>query len=172
MHEISIQKPPVTDALRISLLFKQVYLQTYAKEGISHEFANFISRKFSPEAVADNIEKASQSLLIAYFKDNPIGVVQVIHDSTCRIDKVQMPELDKLYVLERFHGKAIGHLLLKEIEKIVVRKGYTQMCLEVYSKNPRAIAFYESKGYQNRGIVDFVMETNTYENFVMTKKLV
>ncbi len=172
MHEISFRKPPTEDALRISLLFKQVYLQTYAKEGISHEFANFISKKFSPEAVAQNIERSDQSLLIAYFKDNPVGIAQVIHKSRCPIGNVEMPELDKLYVLERFHGKSIGHVLLKEIEKLVVRSGYKEICLEVYSKNPRAIAFYESKGYSTIGTVDFVMETNTYENFVMTKKLV
>ncbi len=110
MYEILYRIPPVDDAIGISLLFKQVYLQTYAKEGISHEFTNFVSQKFSPKVVALNIERKDQSLLIAYFTDNPIGIAQVIHKSNCRVRNIEMPELDKLYVLEQFHGRSVGHI--------------------------------------------------------------
>lgn len=37
--------------------------------------------------------------------------------------------------------------------------------------NPKAIDFYKRQGYGILGEVDFPMETNTYVNLVMNKKL-
>ena len=79
--------------------------------------------------------------------------------------------MGKLYVLERFSGKGIGHGLLHAVENEVLKNGRDELTFIVYVKNTRAIAFYERQGYHTIGMVDFKMEHNTYKNFVMTKTL-
>ncbi|GAA4274910.1 GNAT family N-acetyltransferase [Aquimarina gracilis] len=171
MNEISFGKAKLSDSLRISVLLKTVYIQTYAVDGVTFEFSNFITKRFSPELIEKTIKENPSRLIIAYQNGNPIGVAEIIYDSNCPIRKISVPELSKLYVLERFYGKGIGYGLMNEAEKEVRENGFTEFNLEVYINNKRAIAFYERQGYKSIGNVDFPMESNTYENLVMNKEL-
>lgn len=169
MEDISFENAKLTDALRISILLKTVYIQTYAVDGITFEFSNFITKRFAPEHIEAIITKNPDQLIIAYYKGNPIGVAETVFESICPIRKKTIPELSKLYVLERFYGKGIGYGLLAKAEKKLLQKGYSEFNLEVYIPNERAISFYKRQGYKIIGEVDFPMEFNTYENFVMNK---
>ncbi len=171
MTKILYGKAKLSDALRISVLLKTVYIQAYAVDGITFEFANFITKRFSTALIENTIKKNPNQLIVAYQNGNPIGVAEIIYNSTCPIRKISVPELSKLYVLERFYGKGIGFGLMKEAEKEVVKSGFKEFNLEVYIKNTRAINFYKRQGYTSIGNVDFPMEANTYENLVMNKVL-
>jgi ribosomal protein S18 acetylase RimI-like enzyme len=171
MINVEFEKAISTDALRISVLLKTVYIQTYALDGITFEFANFIAKRFSTAYIENIICQDQDRLLIAYNNSNPIGVAELIYDSHCPIRKIQIPELSKLYVLERFYGKGIGSGLLQKTELILTGKGYKELSLEVWLENNRAIAFYKKHGFEIIGETDFPMETNTYRNYVMAKKL-
>jgi len=171
MNEISFGKAKLSDSLRISVLLKTVYIQTYAVDGITFEFSNFITNRFSTENIENIIKENPSRLIVAYQNGNPIGVAEIIYDSTCPIRKTHVPELSKLYVLERFYGKGIGYKLINEAEKEVRQNGFAEFNLEVYINNDRAITFYERQGYVSIGNVDFPMESNTYENLVMNKVL-
>jgi len=171
MNTISFGKARIKDAIRISILLKTVYIETYATEGITFEFANFIDKKFSKERIENVISGNPDQLLIAYFDNNPIGVAEILFESNCPIRKVPIPELSKLYVLKRFNGKRVGFGLINESENLIKEKGFKEFNLEVFIGNARAIAFYERQGYQKIGRVDFPMESNTYENWVMNKKI-
>ena len=171
MNGVSFEKAKVSDALRIAILLKTVYIQTYGVEGISFEFANFITKKFDPEVIAQTIKESPNQFVVAAMNGNPVGVAETIFNGLCPIRNKPVAELSKLYVLERFYGQGIGYKLLKEAESIVRNQGGKDLNLEVYIKNPRAIAFYERQGYKVIGRVDFPMETNTYENLVLHKVL-
>ena len=108
MNEISFGKAKLSESLRISVLLKTVYIQRYAVDGVTFEFANFITNRFSTENIENIIKENPSRLIIAYQNGNPIGVAEIIYNSTCPIRKISVPELSKLYVLERFYGKGIG----------------------------------------------------------------
>lgn len=169
--EISFGKAKLADAMRISVLMKTVYIQTYADEGITFEFTNFINKRFSSGHIESIINENPSRLIIAYYNNNPIGVVEIIYDSICPVKKIKVPELSKLYVLERFYGRGVGYGLIKTVEKEVMKNGFDQLNLEVDIQNVRAVAFYERQGYISIGDTDLVMEFNTYKNLVMNKKL-
>ena len=171
MTDISIDKANRSDALRLSILLKTVYISTYGLEGVTTEFADFISSRFSVEAIEKCIEENPSRLLVASFKGNPVGVSELIFDSSCPIRKTRLPELSKLYVLDGFAGKGIGYLLINAVENVVAKTGAEELVLEVWKNNPKAIDFYKRQGYGILGEVDFPMETNTYVNLVMNKHL-
>lgn len=171
MNHISYGKAKIEDAIRISFLFQQVYIHTYGTEGITFEYVNFINERFSISYIENTIKEEPDQFIVAYFKGNPVGVAEILYDAICPIRKIQTPELSKLYVLDYFNGKGIGHHLLELAEKKVLEKGYEQFWLEVYLENPKAIAFYERQNYSTIGFTDFPMEVNTYKNKVMNKEL-
>ncbi|NAY92009.1 GNAT family N-acetyltransferase [Muricauda sp. JGD-17] len=169
MDNLSLDKARLSDSLRISILLKTVYIQAYAIEGITFEFANFIEEKFSKEKIEEKIKENPDNLLVCHCNGNPIGIAEIIYNSECPIRKIATPELGKLYVLERFHRTGVAGHLMQKVEEITRLKGYKELNLEVWENNLKAIKFYEKHGYKLLGKVDFPMETNTYVNLVMNK---
>ncbi len=170
-QEITFRKANETDVIKLSILFKQVYIQTYGIEGVSDEFANFIVKQFSPERLHNSIVNNPDNFILAVYKNNLVGVVEIEFDKKCPINNIVAPELNKLYILERFCGQGIGNHLLAEAEKVVKLKGNKEMWLWVLVSNQRAISFYERQNYKWIGNALFHMEKNSYENKVMLKQL-
>jgi GNAT superfamily N-acetyltransferase len=168
--DIIYRKAEYGDALKLSILYQQVYIQTYGTEGVSDEFANFISRQFAVERLEHLILNQSENIIVAVYKNNLLGVAEIEFNKECPTNNIVAPELNKLYILERFCGMGIGHKLLSEAEKIVMSKGIKEMWLWVLESNDRAITFYEKQGYQCIGNASFQMEVNKYENKVLLKQ--
>lgn len=162
----------VRDSRKLSILFKQVYIQTYGTEGVSDEFANFIILQFSVERIERILLENPDSLMVAVYKNNLVGVAEVAFSKQCPIDPIIGAELNKLYILEWFCGSGIGQRLLELAEEVAVKRGEEQMWLWVLASNTRAINFYEKHQYKWIGNASFQMETNKYENKVMLKDLV
>lgn len=159
------------DVNKLSILFKQVYIQTYGIEGVSDEFANFIIKQFSPERLHHLIINNPDKFLVAVYKDNLVGVAEIEFDKKCPINNIVATELNKLYILEWFCGQGIGYNLLTMAENVVKLKGKKEMWLWVLVTNHRAISFYERQNYKWIGNAPFHMEKNTYDNKVMLKQL-
>jgi ribosomal protein S18 acetylase RimI-like enzyme len=159
------------DCLKLSILYKQVYIQTYGTEGVSDEFAHFISQQFAVERLEQTIKALPGNIIVALYKNNLVGVVEIELEKKCPVGTIIAPELNKLYILEWFCGIGIGNSLLQEAEKFVLSKGINEMWLWVLETNARAISFYERQGYNTIGNASFQMEVNKYENKVMLKKL-
>jgi GNAT superfamily N-acetyltransferase len=170
-NEFTYRKAEIADALRLSVLYKQVYIQTYGTDGVSTEFANFITKQFSVERIENTLSTEPDSLFVAEYKGNLVGVAEIEFDKKCPLNNIVAPELNKLYILEWFTGKGVGYGLLGKVEQLLAAKGVSEIWLWVYILNPRAIAFYERQGYQHIGNAFFQMEFNKYENKVMVKKL-
>lgn len=170
-NEIIYRKAIINDVKKLSILYKQVYIKTYGIEGVSDEFANFITQQFSTERLGNLIEKNENSIIVAEYKNNLVGVAEIEFEKKCPVNNIIGPELNKLYILDWFCGKGIGKNLLHESEKVVLSKGTNQMWLWVLESNQRAINFYKKQHYITIGNAPFKMEQNTYQNFVMHKIL-
>ncbi len=170
-EQIIYRKANSTDVIKLSILFKQVYIQTYGTEGVSDEFANFIFKQFSVERLSSLISTNPDAILVAAYNNNLVGAVEIDYSSICPINNIVAPELNKLYILEWFCGKGIGYHLLKEVENLVKSKGINEMWLWVLDSNERAISFYERQNYKWIGDASFQMEVNKYENKLMHKHL-
>lgn len=161
----------VSDVLKLSILYQQVYIQTYGVEGVSDEFANFISRQFSVARIESAIKENPDSIIVAEYNGNLVGVAEIAFGKISPVGNITAPELSKLYILEWFCGNGIGQKLLQETEKTMALRGIPEVWLWVLSSNDRAINFYLRSGYQKIGNAPFKMEVNTYDNWVMMKAL-
>ncbi|MBK6819108.1 MAG: hypothetical protein IPG85_05695 [Bacteroidetes bacterium] len=73
--EIIYRKAP--QMLLSFLTFKTVYIQTYGINGVSDEFANFITKQFSVERLRSLIEMNPDTIIVADYIGNLVGVVEI-----------------------------------------------------------------------------------------------
>lgn len=68
--------------------------------------------------------------------------------ATADSDKANAFELWRIYIAVEAQGKGIGGQLLTFAEQKAKASGYTEILIWAFSKNTRAIRFYQKYGYQ------------------------
>jgi ribosomal protein S18 acetylase RimI-like enzyme len=170
-ENITYRNARLNDAVKLSVLYKQVYIQTYGINGVSDEFANFITKQFSIERIENTIAKDPNAIVVAEYQGNLVGVAEIERTKKSPVGNIIAPELNKLYILEWFCGKGVGQKLLAFVEDYLAEKGENEIWLWVLESNNRAVNFYEKHQYQYLGNATFQMEKNLYDNKVLLKKL-
>lgn len=80
--------------------------------------------------------------LLARVDGKPIGCAAL-----CPLDEVTA-ELRRMYVLPPFRRQGVARVLIQEIEQAAIKFKYTTIRLETGNRQPKAIALYQSCGYQ------------------------
>jgi ribosomal protein S18 acetylase RimI-like enzyme len=167
---IRIRQAEESDSLNLCMLKIQVWLHTYATEGIRSEFSEYLSEEFTREKMRKMLMDKDKITLVAEQEGHLLACVELdwkSYNSNC---DGNAPELTVLYVSEHFHGQGVGFQLLSEMERLVREAGCAGLWLTVFHENVRAIAFYERQDYKCVGKTYFSMGENQYENWIMYKE--
>ncbi|MCX7772209.1 MAG: GNAT family N-acetyltransferase [Clostridia bacterium] len=79
-------------------------------------------------------------------------------------------ELKRIFVSEDCRGKGFAQLVIKELEELARKKGYTRAILETGFGQPEAIYLYRKMGYQ--AIENFEPYVGNKDSLCMGKALV
>ncbi|HKV08930.1 MAG TPA: GNAT family N-acetyltransferase [Thermoanaerobaculia bacterium] len=161
-----------SDALSIGALATQVFLDTYATEGIRPSVAREVQEYFSPAAISALLSSSNTRFILAERAGHLIGFAQLtlgaVHELV--LDRPAV-ELHRLYVQARSAGSGVGTALLREAEAMAAREGAVELWLIVWAENVKALAFYERRGYQELGTDSYVFENEQYETRIFGKTL-
>ena len=80
-------------------------------------------------------------------------------------------EVKRIYLLQQFHGKGIGKQLMMEAEQHARGAAAARLLLGVYSRNDRAVAFYERFGFRRIGTRRFRVGEHDYDDLVLSMDL-
>ncbi len=170
--DILIRPAIPADAACLGVLATQVFLDTYATEGIRPAIAAEVQRSFSTAAMLALIEHAAIVLQVAERQGHLIGFAQLtLGTQHAAAPSARPAELDRLYVQEPFTGQGLGRALLKDCEAQAVARGATSLWLTPWVGNARALAFYAALGYADAGQTWFEMDDMRIENRVLSKPL-
>jgi diamine N-acetyltransferase len=151
----------------LSALAIQVWLHTYATQGVSSVIATYVLSEYSPARFAALLAESSSALFVAEHDRNLLGYAVVKASADCSIPSASGAELATLYVQEPFLGKGVGALLLERVESWAMERMRAPIWLKTNSQNRRAISFYEKHGYTKVGITFFELGNEKYENVVL-----
>lgn len=161
------------DALCIGVLATQVFLDTYAPEGIRPTLAREVLEHFSTDAIATLLDNPATTCIVAEAAGHLRGFVQLTRGAThVLLRPGSAVELDRLYVLARFGGQGIGTLLLRHAEVLAARQGAATLWLTAWVGNHHALAFYARRGYDDEGATMYRFQDEQYENRVLARALV
>jgi len=171
MNKVIIRKAGLDDATNIAVLKQQVWISTYAVEGIRQEFSGYVLAEFTVDKVREVLLKTDLQILVAMQENHLIGCVEVSLTPTRPTATIDAcPEMTVLYVLDRFGGMGIGRQLLTEALQELSGHGYNRLWLTVYHENERAINFYKKNRFMPVGEKSFEMNGNKYKNWIMLRE--
>jgi diamine N-acetyltransferase len=163
----TIRQAIPADAECLAVLATQVWLHTYATDGISTVIARYVLAELSTAQFAAILTQAHSTVLIAEVDGHTVGYALVNAGVACPSGGPNL-EVTSLYVQEHFAGQGIGSALLQGCRQIAeLRTGSADYWLTVNAKNLPAIAFYGRHGLVKTGTAYFELGGEKHENHVM-----
>ncbi len=164
-----LRKATVADAQNLAALAIQVWLHTYATDGIRSTISNYVLSAFTAETFLQQInnDPASQ-LYVAEVNAHLVAYAVVKFDAACPTDNTGNVELATLYVQEHFARAGLGSKLLALGLGVSRERGAgSRLWLTVNAKNTRALAFYRQHGFVRAGTTQFSFGGESHLNHVL-----
>ena len=156
-----------TDAASIAALGMQVWLHTYATDGISPVIAEYVLEEFTAAKLGRLLEDPGATIHVAEIDGHLVGYVVVHHGVECA-EAGSTTEVATLYVQEHFIRRGIGRALLHAAQaEARLRTGSRRVWLTVNIHNANAIGFYDSEGFIRVGTAYFELGGERYENHLL-----
>jgi diamine N-acetyltransferase len=160
------------DALCLGVLSTQVFLDTYATQGIRRAVASEVLALHSVAVYEALLADADVTILVAECAGHLIGFSQVRDGAgDPQVPAAAASELRRLYVQEPFTGRGIGRDLLRQAEKAAAARGAEMLWLTAWEGNERALQFYPRCGYEDLGATVYTIEGEDYPNRVFGKRV-
>lgn len=169
---MEIRRAVAGDALCISGLGMQVFLDTYATFGIRDALVREVLHTFGLAAVQEWFARTGTLVLVAETAGHMVGFAHL--DLGARheyLGEEPATELRRLYVQERFTGQGVGKALLERAEAEAATSGSRVLWLTAWTGNERALAFYPRVGYEAAGATQYTFEGESFDNRLFTKRL-
>lgn len=160
------------DALCIGVLATQVFLDTYATDGVRPVLAREALAHFSTAETAALLARPDTRFIVAERQGHLLGFVQItLGARQAEVAGEVTAEVVRLYVQPRFQGQRLGTRLLQQAQALAAAHGATQLWLTAWVGNPRAIGFYAASGWRDVGSTDYVFEGEAFLNRIFVLDL-
>ena len=165
------------DALVLGALAAQVFLDTYATDGIRPALVREVQQAFGPEAIGALLARPAGGLLVAERQGHLLGFVQfmpgarhhVVDDGADGPAGPATAEIERLYVLRHFQGQGLGKALMAAAAAQARDAGCTRLWLTAWVGNAHARAWYRRQGWRDIGATPHCFEGESFENRVLVK---
>jgi ribosomal protein S18 acetylase RimI-like enzyme len=148
MNTIEIRKATVSDLETIQKISIQTFTETFAAVNTPENITDYIKDSLNTEQLSAELNNANSQFYIAYSDIEVVGYLKInFGDAQTESFKENTLEVQRIYVLQNFHGKNIGQLLLDEVKKIAQITNVDSVWLGVWEENHRALQFYTKNGF-------------------------
>jgi ribosomal protein S18 acetylase RimI-like enzyme len=150
----------------------QVFLDTYAPEGVRPDLAREALEVCSPSAFAKRLAAAGRIFTLAVQGEHLVGFAELSVQLTQPPGLEQTgAELIRLYIQPAAQRRGVGAQLLRRSEAQAAAAGAQWLWLTAWVGNRRALDFYQAQGFEDAGATEYVFEDRSYENRVLVKPL-
>ncbi|SDH21210.1 Ribosomal protein S18 acetylase RimI [Flavobacterium omnivorum] len=148
MNSIEIQKATLNDLEILQKISIQTFTETFAAINTPDNIANYINDSFNTKQLTTELSNRNSMFYLAYSNAVAVGYLKInFGDAQTETHDQNALEVHRIYVLQTFHGKNIGQLLLNEAKKLAENNGIASIWLGVWEENYRALQFYAKNGF-------------------------
>lgn len=168
MHNITIKKADITDLEQLQQIGRKTFFETFAEHNTEANMQQYLDESFSVIQLEKELSNPDSMFYFALLGEDVIGYLK-INNGTAQTEK-QSPdalEIERIYVLQAFHGQKIGQLLYEKAISIARQLNASYVWLGVWEKNVRALRFYRKNGFVEFDTHIFHLGSDVQTDFMM-----
>lgn len=148
MTTIEIVKVKPNEILILQKIGRQTFQETFSDFNSEENMKNYLEEGFSVEKLTLELCSKDSEFYFATHDNEIIGYLKVnFGDAQTELKDNKALEIERIYVLNAFHGKRVGQLLYDKAITIAKEKGVEYVWLGVWENNVRAMRFYTKNGF-------------------------
>lgn len=148
MNTVRIKKVTLNDLHLLQKIGSQTFYETFAAENSEENMSKYLEESFSPEKLIGELNQEGSEFYFATLDQRIIGYLKLNSgQSQTELQDKKALEIERIYVLKEFHGKAIGQILFEKAMEIAQQIKVDYVWLGVWEENKRAIRFYKKNGF-------------------------
>ena len=145
---ISIQPATLGDTELLSRIGGQTIFESHGRSAPHPVMQAYVADKFSPAAIEAELRDERNVFHLIRYNGAVAGYSKIIYKVPIEpVQEQNITKLERLYLLEKFYDKKLGHRLLQFNIDLTKLAGQTGMWLYVWKGNERALTFYERAGF-------------------------
>lgn len=148
MTAIKINKVTLADIVQLQEIGRQTFAETFSSTNTEENMKAYLEDGFSNAKLSAELDNPNSEFYFATLNNTVIGYLKInfgLAQTELKDDKAL--EIERIYVLQEFHGKKVGQLLYDQAIHLAKEKKADYVWLGVWEKNDRAIQFYTKNGF-------------------------
>jgi ribosomal protein S18 acetylase RimI-like enzyme len=169
---IIIQPASPLDLAALQAIGRTTFEEAFAANNSEENLAAYLEEGFSKQKLEAELRNENSQFYFALETDKVIGYLKVnFGDAQSEKQDPNALEIERIYVLQQYHGKQVGALLYEQALAIAKTRKAPYMWLGVWVENPRAIRFYQKQGFVEFGEHIFQLGEEAQRDVLMKKML-
>jgi ribosomal protein S18 acetylase RimI-like enzyme len=160
-----------TDAANLAALSIEVWLHTYARDGIRRAFSDYVLGEFTAAKFEGHLSSNSQTVVKCEREGSLLGYLRMDFEAVCPTVPELTGEIVTLYVRAHHARRGIGAGLLAHASDLCRQRNLKGFWLAVNHENAAALRFYDAQHFQRKGSRYFELEEERHENFILYRDL-
>ncbi len=164
-----IVKAKVNDYQLLADIGRSSFIESHGGSAAQCDIEMYVSKNYDRDVIKAELTDPKNIYHIIYHYEKPVGYSKIIFNAPdSNIRMVSVTKLERLYLLEKFHGLKSGYELLNFNIELSRKNNQLGMWLFVWKENNRAVNFYKKTGFRIVGSYDFkITETHSNPNHQM-----
>jgi ribosomal protein S18 acetylase RimI-like enzyme len=148
MQNIKLYKVTLKDVNQLQQISKQTFFETFSAVNSEENMTNYLEENLSINKLTSELENKNSVFYFAELNEKIIGYLKLnFAAAQTELNDDNALEIERIYVLQEFHGKNVGQLLYEKALQIANEKNADYLWLGVWEENARAINFYKKNGF-------------------------
>jgi diamine N-acetyltransferase len=148
MENVIITRISIDDLHQLHEISVQTFTETFASFNSAEDMQKFVNTAYSIDKLSREIQDNNVYFYFARLRGEVIGYLKLnTNNSQTEIKDANGIEIERIYVLKEFLGKAVGQILFHHALEIAQKRDCKYIWLGVWEKNTRAIRFYKKNGF-------------------------
>ena len=172
MENITVQKISISDLPALQKIGRQTFYETFAASNTEENITKYLEEGFSEDKLTTELEDQNAEFYFATLDNEVIGYLKLnFGASQTELKDEKALEIERIYVLQEFHGKKVGQILYNKAIEVAKDKKSDYVWLGVWEENPRAISFYKKNGFEEFDKHIFKLGDDEQTDIMMKLKL-
>ena len=148
----------------------ETFRDSFGPDNTPENIAAYLAQSFSPEKQARELADAASRFLIAELEGEVVGYARLHFGPAPEAVRAARPmEIGRFYARKTWIGQGVGARRMQACLDEAARAGCDVVWLDVWSLNPRAIAFYERWGFVTVGTAVFLLGDDPQHDLIMAR---
>lgn len=148
MNSIQITKIGLEQWVSLQEIGRLTFFETFSPFNTAENMTAYLEEGFSEAKLTAELQNSGSEFFFARQNETVIGYLKInFGQAQTETQTAPALEIERIYVLQEFHGKQVGQLLFEKAIQIATNKNVDYVWLGVWEENKRAIRFYTKNGF-------------------------